>query len=68
MEKLTKEQLLKVKPGKTVVFSFEDAKAVHSARQLVQYVKQVAMPADIENYTTSADWDKKLLIVTAVAK
>lgn len=68
MEKLTKEEVLKIKAGKTAVFQFEDGKAVHSARQLIQYVKQTSMPADIEDYTTSADWQQKILVVTAVAK
>lgn len=68
MEKLTKEEVLKIKPGKTVVFQFDDGKAVHAARHTIQYVKQTSMPADVQDYTTSADWEKKLLIVTAIAK
>ena len=68
MEKLTKEDVLKIKPGKTAVYQFEDGKAVHSARQLIQYVKQTSLPADVQDYTTSADWEKKMLIVTAVGK
>ena len=53
MEKLTKEDVLKVRPGKPVVFQFNDGKAVHSARQLIQYVKQTSMPADVKDYTTN---------------
>lgn len=68
MEKLTKEDVLKIKPGKTAVFQFEDGKAVHSARQLIQYVKQTSMPTDVQDYITSADWKKKMLIVTAIGK
>lgn len=68
MEKLTKEEVLKIKPGKTAVFQFDDGKALHSARALLQYVKQTSMPTDVEDYTTSADWEQKILIVTAVAK
>jgi len=68
MEKLTKEELLKIRPGKTAVFQFEEGKAVHSARQLIQYVKQTSMPADVQDYVTSADWAQKILIVTAIGK
>lgn len=68
MEKLTKEDVLKIKPGKTAVFQFEDGRAVHSARQLIQYVKRTSMPADVQDYTTTADWEKKLLIVNAIGK
>jgi len=68
MEKLTKEEVLKIRPGKTAVFQFEDGKAVHSARQLIQYVKNTSMPADVKDYTTSADWEQKMLIVTAIGK
>ena len=48
MEKLTKEEVLKIRPGKTAVFQFEDGKAVHSARQIIQYVKNTSMPADVK--------------------
>lgn len=68
MEKLTKEEVLKIRPGKTAVFQFEDGKSVHSARQLIQYVKNTSMPADVKDYTTSADWEQKMLIVTAIGK
>lgn len=68
MEKLTKEEVLKIKPGKTAVYQFDDGKSLHSARQLIQYVKQTSMPADVQDYTTSADWEQKMLIVTALAK
>lgn len=68
MEKLTKEEVLKIRPGKTAVFQFEDGKAVHSARQLIQYVKNTSLPADVKDYTTSADWEQKMLIVTAIGK
>lgn len=68
MEKLTKEEVLKIRPGKTAVFQFEDGKAVHSARQIIQYVKNTSMPADVKDYTTSADWEQKMLIVTAIGK
>lgn len=68
MEKLTKEEVLKIRPGKTAVFQFEDGKAVHSARQIIQYVKNTSLPADVKDYTTSADWEQKMLIVTAIGK
>jgi hypothetical protein len=68
MEKLTKEEVLKIRPGKTAVFQFDDGKAVHSARQIIQYVKNTSMPADVKDYTTSADWEQKMLIVTAIGK
>ena len=68
MEKLTKEEVLKIRPGKTAVFQFDDGKAVHSARQIIQYVKNTSMPADVKDYTTSAYWEQKLLIVTAIGK
>ena len=68
MEKLTKEEVLKIRPGKTAVFQFDDGKAVHSARQIIQYVKNTSMPADVKDYTTSADWEQKMLSVTAIGK
>lgn len=68
MEKLTKEEVLKIRPGKTAVFQFEDGKSVHSARQIIQYVKNTSMPADVKDYVTSADWGQKMLIVTAIGK
>lgn len=68
MVKLTKAEVLKIKPGKTAVFQFEDGKTLFSARSLLQYIKQTSMPKDVQNYTTSADWEQHILIVTAVAK
>lgn len=65
--KVTKEEILKIKPGKAKSFVVDDGNACNSARVLVQYVKRCAMPEGISNYKTEIDWQQNIVTVTAVA-
>ena len=47
MKKLTKSDILSIKPGKIEVFVFETAKAIMSARQYAWLIGKTERPQDI---------------------
>lgn len=66
--KVTVEDILKIRPGKTKTFILEKPKECHSAVSLVCYVKKTKKPADISNYSTTTDWKSNSISITAIAK
>lgn len=64
--KVTVEDILKIKPGKTKTFILGSPKECHSAVSLVCYVKKVRKPSDISNYTTTTDWNSNSISITAI--
>jgi len=66
MKKLTKFDILSIKPGKSQVFVFDTAKAVVSARQYVWQIGHIEPPSGIKRYTTKANYQNKTLYVEAI--
>ena len=65
--RITKQDILGIKPGKFEVFLLESARAVRSA---VTYAYQLAqyedLPKEVLKYSTSADYKNHTAIITAV--
>jgi len=66
--KVTVEDILKIRPGKTKTFILGNPRECHSAVSLVCYVKKTRKPADISNYSTTTDWESNSISITAIAK
>lgn len=64
--KVTVEDILKIRPGKTKTFILGSPKDCHSAVSLVCYVKKMRKPADVANYSTSTDWESNSISITAI--
>ena len=67
MKKLTKADILSIKPGQFKVFVLDTAKAVISARQYVWQIGHIEPPNGVSGYTTKADYENKTLYVEALA-
>lgn len=65
--KVTVEDILKIRPGKTKTFILGTPSECHSAKSLVGYVKKVRKPADVSDYSTSTDWESNSISITAIA-
>lgn len=64
--KVTKEEVIQIKPGKTKIFVCDTPIAARNGQALVlNYVKKYFLPAGVENFTTSLNGN--VLSVTAVA-
>lgn len=66
MKKLTKADILSIKPGKIEVFVFETAKAIMSARQYAWLIGKTEPPEGVSRYKTKANFDNKTLVIEAV--
>ena len=66
--KVTVEDILKIRPGKTKTFILGNPRECHSAVSLVCYVKKTRKPADISNYSTTTDWESNSISITAIGK
>lgn len=66
MKKLTKSDILSIKPGKIEVFVFETAKAIMSARQYAWLIGKTEQPEGVARYKTKANFDNKTLVIEAV--
>lgn len=67
MEKLTKADIIGIKPGKYKVFLLDTKKAIRSARQYVYQINRIELPNGVARYKTSADYSNMTIIVEAVA-
>jgi hypothetical protein len=66
MMKVTKEEVIQIKPGKTKIFICESPLAARNGQALVlNYVKKYFLPKGVSSYTTSIEGN--VLSVTAVA-
>ena len=66
MKKLTKTDILSIKPGKIEVFVFETAKAIMSARQYPWLIGKTEPPEGVSRYKTKANFENKTLVIEAV--
>lgn len=66
MKKLTKADILAIKPGKFEVFVLDTAKAVKSGRQYVYQIGYIEPPDGVARYRTKANFKNKTLVVEAV--
>jgi hypothetical protein len=64
--KVTVDEILRIRPGKTKTFILGSPRECHSAVALVCYVKKTRKPSDVGNYTTSTDWESNSISITAV--
>lgn len=64
--KVTVEDILKIKRGKSKTFLLGKPSECHSAISLVGYVKKVRRPLDISDYMTSTDWETNSITITAL--
>ena len=66
MKKLTKADILGIKPGKIEVFVLDNAKAIMSARQYAWLLGQTEPPEGVARYKTKANFENKTLVIEAV--
>ena len=66
MKKLTKADILGIKPGKIEVFVLDNAKAIMSARQYAWLLGKTEPPEGVARYKTKANFENKTLIIEAV--
>lgn len=66
MKKVTKQDILNIKPGKTKVFVLDDAKAVRSAKSYIYQTAKIEPPQGVKKYTCSADYSNNTLAVEAI--
>lgn len=66
MKKLTKADILGIKPGKIEVFVLDNAKAIMSARQYAWLLGKTEPPEGVARYKTKANFENKTLVIEAV--
>lgn len=66
MKKLTKTDILGIKPGKIEVFVLDNAKAIMSARQYAWLLGKTEPPEGVARYKTKANFENKTLVIEAV--
>lgn len=66
MKKLTKADILGIKPGKIEVFVLDNAKAIMSARQYAWMLGKIEPPEGVARYKTKANFENKTLVIEAV--
>lgn len=66
MKKLTKSDILSIKPGKIEVFVLDNAKAIMSARQYAWLLGKTEPPEGVARYKTKANFENKTLVIEAV--
>lgn len=66
MKKLTKADILGIKPGKIEVFVLDNAKAIMSARQYAWLLGKTEPHEGVARYKTKANFENKTLVIEAV--
>ena len=66
MKKLTKADILGIKPGKIEVFVLENAKAIMSARQYAWLLGKTEPSEGVARYKTKANFENKRRVIEAV--
>lgn len=66
MKKLTKADILGIKPGKIEVYVLDNAKAIMSARQYAWLLGKTEPPEGVARYKTKANFENKTLVIEAV--
>ena len=66
MKKLTKTDILNIKPGKFEVFVLDSAKALLSGRQYAYQIGNTEPPDGVARYRTKANFKNHTLVVEAV--
>lgn len=67
MKKVTKCDILNIRPGKTKVFILDDARGVRSARSYIYQTAQIEPPHGVAKYRCHADYVNRTLTVEAIA-
>lgn len=71
MERITKDDVLKITPGSIKSFGLSDNAACNAAKVCVQYVKRICrdkMAAKgIADYKTNVNWEQSIVTIQAVA-
>lgn len=67
MEKVTKQDILNIKPGNKKVFLLDDAKAVRSAKSYIYQTAKIEPPKGVKRFVCCADYDNNTLLVEAIA-
>lgn len=67
MKKVTKYDILNIKPGKTKVFVLDDAKGVRSAKSYIYQMAKIEPPQGVKRFICHADYSNNTLVVEAVA-
>lgn len=65
MERVTKADILGIRPGETKTFSLNSAKAVVSARQYAYFLGRVEPRKGVAKYSVSADFVNHSVAITA---
>lgn len=65
MKRVTKADILGIKPGETKTFSLDSAKAVVSARQYAYFLARVEPREGVGKYSVSADFVNFSVAITA---
>lgn len=68
MEKLTKADILGIKPGKGKIFSLDTKKAILSAKAYIWQLSRVEPANGVSRYRTVVDYNNNTIYVEAVAK
>ena len=66
MKKLTKADILGIKPGKIEVFVLDNAKAIMSARQYAWLLGKTEPSEGVARYKTKANFENKTLVIESV--
>ena len=66
MKKVTKADILSIKPGEFKVFVFETTKAAISARSYAYQIGYIEPPDGVAKYRTRIDFKSKSLVIEAV--
>lgn len=67
-ERLTKEMLLCIRPGRTAVYAFFCPSAIKSAKAYIYECTKVCRPQGVARWETKADWDNCTLAISAIAQ
>lgn len=66
MKKVTKQDILNIKPGKAKVFVLDDAKAIRSAKSYIYQTAKIEPPPGVKRFACSADYSNNTLVVEAI--
>lgn len=65
MKRVTKADILGIRPGETKTFFLDSAKAVVSARQYAYFLGRVEPRNGVAKYSVSADFTNHSVVITA---
>lgn len=66
MKKVTKADILSIKPGELKVFVLDTPKAVVSAKSYALQIGHIEPPAGVARYRTKCDYKNRTIVIEAV--